>query len=195
MTQQLQAIDGPARPENATVPNIRAVVHTGATETAYRRAGSGPPVLLLLGDGPDSPRAIALIEALAGSCRVIAPESPEPAYSAHARRRSGGHAVWLRDLMDGLGLVRPCIIADDRFALSALAFTLADPHRAGRLLIATGSQVLDASAGLALEEVVGAGATPILILQLEEDEELIGGSSAVLQMMTFVHCALVDRGA
>jgi hypothetical protein len=39
------------------VSAIEAVVQAGATETHYRRAGSGPAVLLLFPDGADDPPA------------------------------------------------------------------------------------------------------------------------------------------
>ena len=38
-------------------------------------------------------------------------------------------ATWLRDLIDGLGLVRPSVVADEALAGALLGFSLIDPGR------------------------------------------------------------------
>ena len=54
---------------------IEAVVHAGAAETRYRRAGSGAAVLLLFPGGASDPPAARVFDRLAQRFRVIAPLS------------------------------------------------------------------------------------------------------------------------
>lgn len=109
-----------------TAPVV-AVLQTGATETSYHRAGVGPPVLLLYAAALADPLGAALFAALATEFRVIAPVLPPGVGVA------GGVAVsrWLRDLIDGLGLERPGVIADAWFAGPLLGFVLMDRARVG----------------------------------------------------------------
>lgn len=112
-------------------PAIDAVVLTGPTETPYRRAGSGLPVLLLSGTGGEISGG-QLFRELSDQFRVIAPRMP-----ATARERSIALPLssWLRDLIDGLGLVRPNLVAEEAFGIAALRFAMMDPERVGRLVI------------------------------------------------------------
>lgn len=88
---------------SAPGPLTQAVIHAGGVETPYLRGGRGPTLLFL---GPDRPcrEADADLQALAESFRVIAPLRPPP-----AGPRDG--ARWIRDIIDGLGLERPVVVA------------------------------------------------------------------------------------
>ncbi len=119
-------------------PIIQAVVQTGELCTPYARAGRGPTVLLLVsGRAAGQATRERLLRELAPAFRVIAPEPPRccageeaPCPLTRAQTRA-----WLRDLVDGLGLARPALVADRRMAPAALAFALAEPERAGPLLV------------------------------------------------------------
>jgi pimeloyl-ACP methyl ester carboxylesterase len=124
-----------APPAPDAVPAIEAVVHAGAAETHYRRAGSGAAVLLLFPGGAADPLAARLFDHLARRFRVIAPRPPAGIAAAEP---DGGEAAplssWLRDLIDGLGLVRPGLVVHGSLEPAALAFSRTDPDRVGALL-------------------------------------------------------------
>jgi hypothetical protein len=188
MTQSHPVTLNDLRPGSAPAPPIQAVVHTGELETRYWRTGSGPSVLLLLREGVSTPAGRSLMTELARSCRVFVPEIQTP--TAGGGLPHGDLVSRLRALVDGLGLLRPSIVADETFALAALAFTLADPHRAGRLLITTRQPLIGSDTGGVLEDVVGRCGHPVLLLQLEPGADApAAASTQVLQMTTFVHCS------
>lgn len=90
------------------IDSVHAAVLAGGTETPYRRAGTGRPVLLLVsGSAPDASEE--LFRALSQSFRVIMPELPDTG-------DPGELAQWLRDVIDGLGLVSPVIVVDPQSA-------------------------------------------------------------------------------
>lgn len=113
-----------------TTPAVEAVLQTGATETRYHRAGAGAPLLLLFTGAMTDPLGQALFDRLARRFRVIAPVIP-------AGVGAGAPvpiATWLRDLIDGLGLVRPSVVADEALAGALLGFSLIDPGRIDRVV-------------------------------------------------------------
>jgi pimeloyl-ACP methyl ester carboxylesterase len=124
----------PFSPESSSVPMIRAVVHAGGLETSYLRMGHGPTVLVL-GVPPearvtsaDTRVALADLSALAESFRVIIPLVPPPEGRRDAER-------WLRDLIDGLGLDRPVLLAPAELAPLLLRMARRDPDRIGPTLV------------------------------------------------------------
>ena len=107
----------------------RATVCAGVTATDYLRAGCGEPVLLLCGR-PERP----LLAPLAARFRVIAPDLPcDPTRAPDDRR--GPFSEWLRDFLDGLGVARTHVVADEPYALRTLRFTLTDPTRVDRIAL------------------------------------------------------------
>lgn len=104
---------------------IRATVVAGQTSTGYLLAGAGPPVLLLATGSPDP----ALIEALAGRFRVIAPEIPKeiaPSSTGFVAHEFHG---WLDGFIDGLGLPVVSLVTDARLESTALDYAEAVPDR------------------------------------------------------------------
>lgn len=102
---------------------VEAVLLAGGLETPYRRAGHGPPVLLLVD-------RIDLLEALAPHYRVIqplrAPDDPQ----------GQDWPGWLRDVVDGLGLGRPAMVVDPGLAGTMQTLADSDPHRVGPIVAA-----------------------------------------------------------
>jgi hypothetical protein len=115
----------------------RASLCAGGWETAYARAGAGPP-LLLLGD-PDDALTRSLVSCLAPTRRVFAPEPPMAGGSEAPDAPDGGppgFARWLRDFLDGVGIGEaPLVVSDPRLAAGALAFAASDPCRVSRLML------------------------------------------------------------
>jgi len=101
-----------------------ALFQAGPTVTAYRRAGSGAPVLLLFPGGGADPLGADVFARLAERFRVVAPDVPDGI----------PFAAWLRDLIEGLGLERPGIVADGCFAGAARELAREDPERVGRVV-------------------------------------------------------------
>lgn len=122
----------PAAPPH---PVTEATVQTGHIETRYRRCGSGAAVLLLVADHGDGAPGDELLAWLAEHFRVIVPRLPAGvARAADAGLPPTSVTAWLRDVIDGLGLVRPAIVADEPYALAALHFSATDPERTGGLV-------------------------------------------------------------
>lgn len=102
-----------------------SVLLTGPTETRFHRAGNGPPLVLLFAAGPAEPLAAALFAGLCAQFRVIAPVLPDGVGDAVPLSR------WLRDLLDGIGVERPWVVADEPLAGAVLAVMMAAPGRIG----------------------------------------------------------------
>jgi pimeloyl-ACP methyl ester carboxylesterase len=110
----------------------RATVYAGPSATDYVRAGNGATVLLLTRQHAEHP----LFAALASAFRVIAPELPRHVAGLDGAACSAPpFASWLRDFLDGLGIQRVSVVADELFALDALRFCLAEPTRVDCLVI------------------------------------------------------------
>lgn len=112
-------------PPTLSTPVVLAHVQTGVQETRYRRAGHGRPVLLLLG-APHGDHE-ALFTRLAEEFRVFEPEAVSVIDDWEG---------WLRGVIDGLGLVRPALVADLGTLAPAEAFARQDPDRVGPVLAA-----------------------------------------------------------
>jgi pimeloyl-ACP methyl ester carboxylesterase len=113
----------------------RAVVEVGTIETEYLRAGSGPAVLYL-GPVTGDPECEAVFGALTTRFRVTVPQSISPA-ATMPRPDGGGSAFanWMEGFLDGLGIVRAGLVADESFGAEAARFALAHPGQIGRLVI------------------------------------------------------------
>ncbi len=165
---------------------IAATVVTGAGEIRYRRAGRGRPVLLLTARGPAGASGALVLHALAGRFRVIAPQ-PRPAPGGVGARAAGAAGDWIGHVVDGLGLERPSLVADEAFGLAALRFALLDPERVDRLVVMSDDRTLPA-AGQAASCDDGAGARlPLLLVPLAGAARGPGPSpGAVAAMLEFL---------
>ncbi len=111
---------------------IDAVVQAGGWETRYVRAGRGPQVLILTMAG-DGGWAHGLLSALASRFRVYLPE--RPGLGSDIDIRSEDAAVWLRGVIDGLGLDRPVVVADAELQPMLESFTTTDAELVGRVTL------------------------------------------------------------
>lgn len=120
------------------VPVAEAVLSSGGAETRYLRAGVGSPVVLLAEPSESGPAGGQLFEALARSFRVIRPELPPRAardFTSGTGAPIPATPVWLRGVIDGLGLGRCALVAEGALCLSAIWFALIDPFRVGQLVL------------------------------------------------------------
>lgn len=161
---------------------IEAVVQTGSFETTYRRAGCGCAVLLLAGE-PGEP-GDWLFEQLALRFRTIAPLRPEGIHG-------GGYAtfeLWLRGLIDGLGLQRPALVAGMTDAAPLLRFAAVDPHRVDRIAL-----VVDGGDGVgrnpALDEAAAAALPPLLLVGIAGPDDQAARADGVGRLAEFLAAA------
>lgn len=101
-----------------TAEPVRATVFAGGVETEYYRSGSGMPVLLLLMP-PGDPGRDRMLRFLSPRARVIAPMIPAAIE----------FSSWLRDFLDGVGVVPVHIVATTALELAARDFAASDPAR------------------------------------------------------------------
>ena len=121
---------GPSR-----APVAHASLTVGTVETHYRRAGSGPPVLLL---GLGQPSEAEMIDRLAASRgrRVIVPDGTSVAALAPAPTEGESTFVrWLHDFLQGLGLERPAVVAASAFRDELERYRRVHPEELGPAVI------------------------------------------------------------
>lgn len=128
----------PTPPPRGPVPillphAVEATIQTSSAETRYHRLGRGPTVLLLCAGGIEGEAGAALAAGLAEHFRVIAP--CPPAVPPGGAGPPPPVTRWLRELIDGLGLVRPRILADEAHGVATLGFALLDPERVDRIAL------------------------------------------------------------
>lgn len=100
-------------------------VACGARRVMVRRAGSGPPVLLLHESPRSSAAFVPMIEALAGRFTVIAPDTPGFGGSdtlALHRPQIPDYAEALKEVVDALGLERAAVFGRHTGAAIAIEF-------------------------------------------------------------------------
>jgi hypothetical protein len=116
-------------------PVLRAVLTVGAVETEYLRCGAGRPVLVL------SPALAAAIEAGAvpptlRDVRLIVPmHTSIDALASPRDATQSVLAVWLRGMIDGLGLGGLTVVATPALAAEVRRFAEANPSEAVAVVV------------------------------------------------------------
>lgn len=172
------SIPAPPQAEAPALRVARAAVDVGAVTTYYRRAGSGAPVLLLSSGGAGA----ALFESLSSRFRVFAPE-PVVESGAEARAPAGGTAApsfsrWLGDFLDGLGVMRASVVAEERFGIPALSFAISDPERVEGLVLLFRDARDPGLGGDALLDGLWQSGQPLLVLKMGSEAELADTAAA-----------------
>jgi hypothetical protein len=132
-------------------------VFAGAVETRYRHIGEGDALILLA--SAEWSCVPATFDVLAEHFRVIVPSPPAPESPSGSRVLSD----WLGPFLDGLGLTRVALVADERLGASALGFALLDDDRVQRLAI-----VLDGIAtnppDASIRDSLASAGTPLVVI-------------------------------
>lgn len=113
----------------------RAVVTAGENETAYRRAGYGPVVVVLgFAVGEDALLPDELVPLIA-RCRVIVPDH-QAVEAFHTSRDAGDTAFarWLHGFLEGLGLVRVRVVAQERLGPALERYAAMHPGDVERVI-------------------------------------------------------------
>ena len=134
-------------------------------------------MLLLFPAGVDDALGGALFERLAQRYRVVAPVVPA---------RVGGAGIplsrWLREVIDGLGLEQPTVVADESFAGALLGFSLVDPARIGNLIAICREDADPASSSGMLQSTRG-----LLVLAVDAaSDPATSADAAVAEIAAFV---------
>ncbi|HKJ02999.1 MAG TPA: hypothetical protein VJ997_11110, partial [Longimicrobiales bacterium] len=74
--------------------------------------------------------------------------------------------AWVRGLLDGLGLPVVGVVADGGFGILALGFTLADPERVDRLVLAFRDVADPRVRGAAFEDALTVTGRPVLVVRV-----------------------------
>lgn len=112
-------------------------IDVGGLSVAYRRAGSGPPLVLLHGAFEDSRLWARQLRDLSDEFTVIAVDAPGFGASddpppTWATADYGDH---LGDILEALGLVRPTVVGLSFGSVYALALYRRRPHAVGALVL------------------------------------------------------------
>lgn len=104
---------------------------------AYRDVGSGEALLLIHGMAGSSETWRAVIPQLSKKYRVVAPDLLGHGQSAKPRGdySLGAFAVWLRDLLDELGITRATIVGQSLGGGVAMQFVYQHPDYCQRLIL------------------------------------------------------------
>lgn len=139
-----------------TIRNVGAEqLEVGGRVIRYRRWGAGPSVIALAlhgGKGGDR-----LLEALPPGFRMIAPWTDV----------GGADVGWLPDLIDGLGLDRPALVADGSLAAEVLGLLLRDPLHVGPVALVL-QEPTGSPAGVPAAALLDTVAHPVLFLPLSD---------------------------
>ena len=130
---------------------------------AYQDVGSGEALLLLHGMAGSSETWRAVIPQLARKYRVVAPDLIGHGQSAKPRGdySLGAFAVWLRDLLDELGVTRATIVGHSLGGGVAMQFVYQHPDYCQRLILIS-SGGLGPDVGLVLRLLSAPGAELVL---------------------------------
>ena len=130
---------------------------------AYQDVGSGEALLLLHGMAGSSETWRAIIPQLSRRYRVVAPDLIGHGQSAKPRGdySLGAFAVWLRDLLDELGVTRATIVGHSLGGGVAMQFVYQHPDYCQRLILIS-SGGLGPDVGLVLRLLSAPGAELVL---------------------------------
>jgi pimeloyl-ACP methyl ester carboxylesterase len=142
----------------------------GDTHVLAVGPGDAPPVMVLPGGNFLNPTCLGWFLPLAEDHRLYAPDIVgQPGKSAQERPGAGGdgHAWWVEDVLDGLGLERPPLVGVSYGAGIALRTMGYAPERVSRAALVVPSGIAAGSTGRMLVEVM----IPMILYRLRPTHE------------------------
>jgi pimeloyl-ACP methyl ester carboxylesterase len=122
----------------------------------YRRAGTGRPLLMLRSSLEPLPLWAELDEALVGAFRVLTPDVPSAGVDA---------AAWMRGFLEGVGLERVSIIADDSLCITALELVLLNADQVERMVLVPAGTASETGLDGTLATSLAGVAVPLLVVR------------------------------
>lgn len=164
---------------------VEALVQAGRVETRYVRAGRGLPVLLLSRAGLLRTAESRLFRALAREFRVVAPAlAPDGEYGVGGVTHPMDTRIWLRDVIEGLGMERPGLVAAASLAPMLASFLETEGERIACAAFVHGDDD-DAAQPLAgMPE--GLEGPRLLVLRMPEDRPSAEDPVAPAQLVHFL---------
>jgi pimeloyl-ACP methyl ester carboxylesterase len=129
----------------------------------YRRAGAGRPILVLRSSLEPEPLWPELDEALVGAFRVLTPDVPCAGVDV---------AAWMRGFLEGVGLDRVTVIAEDLHCIAALEMALLNGDQVERMVLVPAGQSNETGLDGTLATSLAGVAVPLLVVRrgLSADE-------------------------
>ncbi len=147
---------------------------------------SGPPIILLHGSCSNSAFWFPEIMALSSNYRVFAIDIIGEAGNSEEYRpdlNSDAFAIWMKDVLDALGLEKAIIIGNSLGGWMALKFTTAYPERVSRLALIASAGLAEIRpqflSNVAQTEQMG-GTVPV-------DPAIIGENDIPKEVLAFMH--------
>lgn len=122
----------------------------------YRRAGTGRPLLVLRSSLEAQPFWAELDAALVGAFRVLIPDVPTTGVDV---------AAWMRDFLEGVGLERVTIIADDSLCITALELVLLNADQVERMVLVPAGTASETGLDGTLATSLAGVAVPLLVVR------------------------------
>ena len=147
------------------MPNLTATTHPGDSFAEvrahdhvmrYRRAGTGRPLLVLRSSLEPHPLWAELDDALVGAFRVFTPDVPSAGVDV---------AAWMRDFLEGVGLERVAIIADDSLCITALEMVLLNADQVERMVLVPAGTASETGLDGTLATSLAGIAVPLLVVR------------------------------
>jgi pimeloyl-ACP methyl ester carboxylesterase len=122
----------------------------------YRRAGAGRPLLVLRSSLEAHPLWAELDAALVGAFRVLTPDLPLAGVDL---------AMWMRDFLEGVGLERVAVIADDALCITALEMVLLNAEQVERMVLVPAGTASETGLDGTLATSLAGVAVPLLVVR------------------------------
>ncbi|MDB4883672.1 MAG: hypothetical protein JWL95_2438 [Gemmatimonadetes bacterium] len=122
----------------------------------YRRAGAGRPVLVLRSAVEPEPLWAELDEALVSVFRVLTPDLPHACADV---------AAWMRDFLEGVGIDRVTLIAEDSLCIAALEMALLNADQVERMVLVPAGRSNETGLDGTLATSMAGMAVPLLVVR------------------------------
>jgi pimeloyl-ACP methyl ester carboxylesterase len=122
----------------------------------YRCAGAGRPILVLRSSAEPHALWIELDDALVARFRVLTPDVPCAEIDV---------AFWMRHFLEGVGLERVTVIADDSLCIAALEMALLNADQIERMVLVPAGHASETGLDGTLATSLAGIAVPLLVVR------------------------------
>lgn len=147
----MQSFSPPTHPAGSL-----AEVRANEQVMRYRRAGTGPSLVVLRVTGDEDALWPELDAELVSRFRVVTPELPADCKDV---------AAWVADFLEGLGLDRVVVLAAESCCLSALELALFNAALVDRLILVPAGEVSETGLDGTLATTLAGVSVPLIIVR------------------------------